>query len=395
MGRPSLGFREVQRRKKLHAVLRDARTVLEVAGPDADAQRHAVADLVAHAVVEVAILDRVTDSATAAGVYQNLIAVALDWDDAPWEAISRWNRLAPAPIAAFATAWADHLVRAERNSESKHHHRRLVDLSEISAGLGLTRQKTREIFGNAKCSLPPVKVRAGRVSPEDRAYLRGVADELGMSRERVVDIFRVSGRAGVEALIQKRSGVDPKWMSAFGIASPKRGRPATAGGFTTAVRETAAQFRVSERSIFQKIKAIRAEGPVEPEEYASEDMICLGRVAEELKSKRRRSVYSKDDTKIVVEWFTATTGRPPSAGQIRNWKYRKQWFSKVSIAKAWAAAQQISEHGLAKPAIVADANLTFEEPNVVPPARPVRPGKICASGEISEAPEVMAGADGF
>ncbi|TXM72910.1 hypothetical protein FV218_12285 [Methylobacterium sp. WL69] len=393
--RPSLGFQEVQRRKKLHAVLRDVRTALDVAGPDADAQRLAVADLVAHAVIEVAILDRETDSEAQAGVYQSLLAVAIDCDDAPWEAIARWNRLAPTPIAAFSAAWNDHLDRAERNSESRHHHLKLVDLAEISAGLGLTRKKTREIFGDAKCSLPPVKVRAGRVSPEDRKWLRGVAGELGVSRERVVDVFIAHGRAGVDDLIVKQAAAEPSWWRAFGIASPKSGRPTDPDCFTLEVRKVAKQFRMAERTIWRKIKSIRAEGPIESEEWASDDMVVLCRVVEELAPKRHRRVYSRADTKIVVEWMTAVEGKAPTSDRMKKWRKRGLWQRKVSTARAWSLLQNICSNETEDSAIVPKIAFAFRGVSDVPAIGPFRNVEDGRSRDVSEtAPEAEALADG-
>lgn len=205
--RPSLGLIEVQRRTKLHVAIRNVRMALDHPSiTNRTALRDRVAPLVARAVCEIAVLDRETDATdpSVINTYANLISVALGLEDEAWEAIALWQAGAGDHLAEFDRRWTEHKLRAERHSESRYHHCKIADLEKISATLGLTRPRIREVFVDEPCVLPPTKMRTSRFTPEEAAEIRALAKRTGYTCEWIGDmVLSLSPEAFSEAILAR------------------------------------------------------------------------------------------------------------------------------------------------------------------------------------------------
>lgn len=189
--RPPRAYLEIQRRRKLERALPDVRAVLDHADAEArEAFRDRVAPLVALMVSEIAVLDRQTRATDSVVMrqYGKIIADVLDLHDDPFRALTLWRDAASAPLARFGKRWSAYLERAARDSEGKYRHERLVDLDAVSAALGLTRHRMIEVFGDAKCILPPVRMIESPFTVEEARDIRSLSDRIGYTTRRIRDL---------------------------------------------------------------------------------------------------------------------------------------------------------------------------------------------------------------
>jgi len=344
-------------------VLRDVRTIIEShPESDRDALSEHVAELVALIVTEVAVLDRETDAGAVALTYAPLIAQALGWEVEPWRALHLWMGTAPAPLAAFGEAWARHMERAARQSESRHRHVYLVDLAVLSARLSLTRPRIRAIFAKEKCALEPVRMSEPSFTPVERREIRELARRMGYSRDHVAKLacdpigfcnLVLEFEIGLlpEAQIAPHRGLKDKSDAQVTKSLRDRryrlkrtpGPAASEDAIARRVEELARQKRVSVRTVWNWIERGASAAPLTSGDVETDGLTeteaQLARIAIEVpRHSKRQTAIDPEVLDLLMRWKTATTGKAPaSTAWIRKTRERHGLDGLVATARQWEA----------------------------------------------------------
>lgn len=418
--KPDLDTREIMRREKLYAVLPHTRQFLDsVLGDRCRVMMtEAATPLIARAVAEIAVLDRETDARDDRVVitYSRLIAQALGFEDDPCRAIKLWIDAATVPLEQFGVAWAQHVEKAQRSSESRRHvHRRLVDLTELSVALNATRPRMREIFGVPKCALPPVKIRDNSFSPEERAMLRELAKSTGYTRKHLGELAlnpesfcnvilacelelsetppdtidrNRTGLKGENDLDIARSIRSPKpWQR-----SQKPGPKTKTGTIENQIEAVARLHKRSPATIWawrSNLKVAIEAGEIEAPEPISTRYGIKGveisdplliQIAQVPWYKNRRKTYAHlyGDRDLIVRWHIATKGFEPKPATIRQWAKRGILAGYAASARLWADEIDLQAADTAeadKRARVFDHNRKATVSDEGSATRPVRPSE--------------------
>lgn len=404
--KPNQGTRERQRRRKLESILPDVRAVLDHASAEArETFRDRVAPLVALAVAELAVLDRQTDAAEPAVIrqYGKILADALDLHAEPWRAVALWKDAATGPLKAFGKRWADYLVRAERDSEGKYHHDKLVNLDAVSVALSLTRARIASIFGDRECSLPPVRMTERTFTLEEQRDIRALAKRIGLTAQHIRDIaLDLDPVAFCDRMLTLELVILPgmdKYRSALGsdasvsrsvkrFLTPKKPGPKPKpNGRTAQIAALAWHRRVSADTIKRLLADLRApietpetgENPVtlhlnschtapefdavrlpdfeplpKPKTQDSPvtlrgvtitepDLLALASLpwTEGPRARSKRKVQDYSDRDLIVSWWEATRGVTPTPAQIRKWAQRGYLTGYGNSARLWREEMDI------------------------------------------------------
>lgn len=411
--RPTLDYREDQRRSKLHAVLRDVRRVLD---HDARCEAPELGALITLAVAEIAVIERVSDPMAGCAEYHCLIAECLGLD--PWDAVALWNVHAVEPIRANAARWTAHVAQASLKAEpTKHHHVKLLAVEDLARALNVTRPRIKAIFGSDRCALPPTLVRKGRFDNETLARLRRIAKDHGKTPEYVGDLLIERGPDALAAMVEVwKSDAARKWERKGQI-----GRPPDPSGVRSTVASVAKHRRVSDSTIYREARVRKAcktpesdcvVTPETPEFFVtmtaklchddseslrsatpdfshvfkteipfSDTHLVLGEIAMHLK-RRRRSRYEPEDVALLKEWWRATRGTELADPTIRQWMHRNKYVRNFFAAQAWRELVEIAAAADLKPIHTAPETIPngtafpFEDHTDADPTRSVRfPGE--------------------
>jgi len=385
--RLSLNRVEEQRRSKLHAVRRDIEAV--VAHPSTrlggEALDH-LAQSVTALVVEIAILDRETDpcgNAEYAVLIDQTLGIGIT------RSVALWLALSPAPMQTFTSERAAHIERARVCSDPKHHHRKIVDVDAFGPALGLTRARIREIFGDSGCAIKPMKSRPDRFDPETARKLNAFADEIGLTREYVKDVYAVEGDAGLEALKQEGAIERRRSDLKYGSGRRIRGRPPAEYGVEYLVRAKARASCRSRRTIYRwkaKEKAACADLAALTLEAEQNHISVDEQIVYDLNHYapgRRRGGYPEKE--LVIEWYTAVEGKPPTPAQMRKWHQRRLWSEKIKEAKCWKLANALASTDSADHGTVSGVKITHKRSGAdVGTTGSLRPCHVDPGAEIRE-----------
>jgi hypothetical protein len=385
--RRSLNRVEEQRRTKLHAVRRDIETIVRHSSTRLDRDAlDLLARSVAILVVEIAILDRENNpcaNVEYAVLIDQTLGIGLD------RSVALWLALSPKPMETFAAERAAHIERARVCSDPKHHHRKLVDVDAFGPALGLTRARIREVFGDSRCAIKPMKSRPDRFDPETAQRLNAFADEIGLTREHVKDVFAEKGESGLEMLKQDGAIERRRTDLKYGAGRPKRGRPVTDFGVEWLVHAKARASGRSRRTIY-RWKAREKAACADPAALAAEaekngisvDVQIVYDLNQYAPGRRRGSYPEKD---LVIEWYTAVEGKPPTPPQMRKWKQRRLWQEKVREAKSWKLANALASTASPDRDIESGVEINQKRSGVnVGTTKSLRPSHVDPGAEIGE-----------
>lgn len=383
--------------------------------------REHVAPMVAAIVAEIAVLDRETDARALTNVYAPMIARTVGWEEEPWRAVALWLDTASQHLDAFATAWAAHLDRAERRSESTHRHVHLVDLEALSATLSLTRPRIRNIFPNGRCSLDPVRLRDSAFTSEERRQIKELARLMGVSYDHLsglaqdpvafsdralrheLAVLREAELAPHRGLVAQNDALLTKALcdGRFRLTR-KPGPKADPKSLNRQVEELAREKRVAPSTIWKWIKDGACNAPITSNNIDAdgytETEAQITRIAMTVpRRSKRRSAMDPAVVDLLTRWKTATTGKAPaSTAWIRQTKARhKNLDGLIITARQWEADNGFLVREQRVDAVYETYALkrTFDaEP--LASARPVsgfpdpaRPGSLPTPEAIPEAPD--------
>lgn len=421
VSRPSLRRIEEQRRRTLESALPDVRTILDTARTDPE--RHAVlvdtvAPLVALVVAEIAVLDRQTEAADRAVIrqYGAMIETTLGLHDEPWRAFTLWKDAATVPLEQFGTAWSAYLERAARNSEGRHHHRKLVDLEQISKALYLTRPRIRSIFGTEKCRLPAVPMKDPTFTTAEQRDIRALAQRVGptadwirhlaltldpvafcdqmllrellilpdMDKHRVLGISDVTVSRSIRRLCGKRKpGPKPKAVTRGkqieALARHRRVSPDTVKRILADYRVWLETPKIPDSAVTLHRNSCHTAPEFHALRLANFDLLSNVKIAESItisgvtisdpdlvhiasipwhkgpRSRASRKRYTYGDKDLVIAWWKATRNETPTPAQIRQWASRGHYEGYRNSALLWQQELELRAQEDAEDQIVSRA----------------------------------------